>query len=27
MWERYLTDLATEPDLTKHVTELFWPLS
>lgn len=27
MWERYLTDPAQEPDLSKHVTEVFWPLS
>jgi effector-binding domain-containing protein len=26
MWERYLTDPAVEPDLSKHVTEVFWPL-
>jgi effector-binding domain-containing protein len=26
MWERYLTDPAVEPDLSKHVTELFWPV-
>lgn len=27
MWERYLTDPAQEPDLSKHVTEVFWPLA
>ena len=27
MWERYLTDPADEPDLNKHVTEVFWPLA
>ncbi len=27
MWERYLTDPAVEPDLSKHVTEVFWPLA
>jgi effector-binding domain-containing protein len=27
MWERYLTDPAVEPDLNKHVTEVFWPLA
>lgn len=26
MWERYLTDPAVEPDLAKHVTEVYWPL-
>ena len=26
MWERYLTGPA-EPDLSKHVTEVFWPLA
>jgi len=26
MWERYLTGPA-EPDLSKHVTEAFWPLA
>ncbi len=26
MWERYLTG-PEEPDLSKHVTEVFWPLS
>jgi effector-binding domain-containing protein len=26
MWERYLTDPAAEPDLSKHVTEIFWPV-
>jgi effector-binding domain-containing protein len=26
MWERYLTDPAEEPDLSKHVTEVFWPV-
>ena len=26
MWERYLTDPAVEPDLNKHVTEVYWPL-
>jgi len=27
MWERYLTDPSVEPDLSKHVTEVFWPLA
>ncbi len=27
MWERYLTDPTVEPDLSKHVTEVFWPLA
>lgn len=27
MWEKYLTDPATEPDLGKHVAEVFWPLA
>jgi len=27
MWERYLTDPAVEPDLSKHVTEVYWPLA
>ena len=27
MWERYLTDPATEPDLSKHVTEVYWPVA
>ena len=27
MWERYLTDPAVEPDLSKHVTEVFWPFA
>ncbi len=27
MWERYLTDPAAEPDLSKHVTEVYWPLA
>jgi effector-binding domain-containing protein len=26
MWERYLTDPAVEPDPSKHVTEVYWPL-
>jgi effector-binding domain-containing protein len=26
MWERYLTDPAVEPDLSKHVTEIYWPI-
>jgi effector-binding domain-containing protein len=26
MWEKYLTDPAVEPDLSKHVTEVYWPL-
>lgn len=26
MWERYLTDPAQEPDESKHVTEIVWPL-
>lgn len=26
MWERYLTDPAEEPDLNKHVTEVYWPV-
>jgi effector-binding domain-containing protein len=26
MWERYLTDPALEPDLSRHVTEVYWPL-
>lgn len=27
MWERYLTDPSAEPDVSKHVTEVFWPLA
>ena len=27
MWECYLTDPAVEPDLRKHITELYWPLA
>jgi effector-binding domain-containing protein len=27
MWERYLTDPAAEPDLSRHVTEVFWPVA
>lgn len=27
MWERYLTGPAEEPDQSKHVTEIFWPLA
>lgn len=27
MWEKYLTDPAKEPDIGKHVTEVFWPLA
>jgi effector-binding domain-containing protein len=27
MWERYLTDPDKEPDLNKHVTHAYWPLS
>ncbi len=27
MWERYLTDPAVEPDLSRHATEVFWPLA
>lgn len=26
MWETYLTDPATEPDQSKHVTHICWPL-
>lgn len=26
MWERYFTDPAVEPDLSKHVTHVYWPL-
>lgn len=26
MWERYLTDPAVEPDVNRHVTEVFWPV-
>lgn len=26
MWEKYLTDPEVEPDLSKHVTEIYWPL-
>ena len=27
MWERYLTDPTVEPDLDKHITEVFWPVA
>jgi effector-binding domain-containing protein len=27
MWERYLTGLDEEPDVNKHVTEIYWPLA
>jgi len=27
MWERYLTGPAEEPDLSMHVTEVYWPLA
>jgi effector-binding domain-containing protein len=27
MWEKYLTDPAQEPDLTKHLTEVYWPVA
>jgi effector-binding domain-containing protein len=27
MWERYLTGPDVEPDVSKHVTELYWPLA
>ena len=26
MWERYFTSPEEEPDLSKHVTEVFWPV-
>ena len=26
MWEVYLTDPVVEPDLSKHVTEIYWPV-
>jgi len=26
MWEQYLTDPAVEPDPSRHVTEVYWPL-
>ena len=26
MWERYLTDPSAEPDVSKHVTEAYWPV-
>jgi len=27
MWERYLSDPVEEPDLSKHVTEIYWPVA
>jgi effector-binding domain-containing protein len=27
MWERYFTDPHLEPDLSKHVTHIYWPLA
>jgi len=27
MWERYLTDPNQEPDLSKHLTQIVWPLA
>jgi effector-binding domain-containing protein len=27
MWERYVTDPSVEPDATKYVTEIYWPLA
>lgn len=27
MWERYLTGPAAEPDSSKHVTEVYWPVA
>lgn len=26
MWEKYLSDAAIEPDLGRHITEVYWPL-
>ncbi len=27
MWEKYLTSMEDEPDLGRHVTEVYWPLA
>ena len=27
MWERYITDPSCEPDASKYVTEIYWPLA
>jgi effector-binding domain-containing protein len=27
MWERYVTDPSCEPDASKYVTEIYWPLA